>query len=314
MRTALLLIPAVMTAACFSDSAPGQPDPIDPEGAHHTYIVDSITLPVTSADATTHSLDLDGDGKPENKIGQILAIVMSLGDYGQEVNTTIAERITAGELIHLFDVQARSLTNAERVGWYPFLGADPDGDASDNWPGPESYTAPVPGEPGAGDIIDSVLTAGGGRLPLALVLPNTNETIVFKLRAAAIDADISAGTLDGVIAGAVVGDDIDRVLLPALQLGLQAAVDDSCGTTDPCPSGSLGSMILNQFDDNNDGIVSVDELRGDSLVNSLLTPDLDLLDSGGNYNPGYDGVNDSLSFAVRFTAVPADFPVPGAAQ
>jgi len=313
MRTVLLFVPALMTAACFSDSAPGQPDAIDPAGVHHTYIVDSITLPETNADANTYALDLDGDGNTENKIGQILALVMSLGDFGQAVNTTIAERITAGELIHLFDVQATSLANAERVGWYPFLGADPDGDASDNWPGPETYTAPVPGEPGAGDITDSVLTAAGGRLPLALILPNTDETIVLQLRAASINADISAGTLSGVIGGAVVGDDIDRVLLPALQLGLQAAVDDSCGT-DPCPSNSLGGQILDLFDDNNDGTVSVDELRGDSLVNSLLTPDLDLLDADGDYNPGVDGVNDSLSFAVRFTAVPADFPVPGAAQ
>jgi hypothetical protein len=41
------------------------------------------------------------------------------------------------------------------------------------------------------------------------------------------------------------------------------------------------------------------------------SPDLDLLDASGKFNPGQDGVKDSYSMGLGFTCVPAKFTAPG---
>ena len=53
--------------------------------------------------------------------------------------------------------------------------------------------------------------------------------------------------------------------------------------------------------------MSVDELRNNDLVSSLLSPDVDLFDENGDFNPRTDEVKDALSFGLGFTAVPASF-------
>ena len=52
------------------------------------------------------------------------------------------------------------------------------------------------------------------------------------------------------------------------------------------------------------------EFADDPLIGSLLSPDLDLFDGMGNFNPRVDGIRDSLSLGVGFTGVGATFPWP----
>ncbi len=63
-------------------------------------------------------------------------------------------------------------------------------------------------------------------------------------------------------------------------------------------------------DTDTDGTITADELRTNALIMSLLSPDVDLFGSMGNDDPRVDGVNDSLSFGVGFTAVGAVFDLP----
>jgi hypothetical protein len=56
-----------------------------------------------------------------------------------------------------------------------------------------------------------------------------------------------------------------------------------------------------------DAIISADELRVDDLLGSILTPDVDLFDAAGNFNPRVDGVMDSISLGVGLDLVPASF-------
>jgi hypothetical protein len=42
-----------------------------------------------------------------------------------------------------------------------------------------------------------------------------------------------------------------------------------------------------------------------------ISPDLDLLDDSGKFNPGQDGVKDSYSAGLGFTCGPATFTAPG---
>ena len=54
------------------------------------------------------------------------------------------------------------------------------------------------------------------------------------------------------------------------------------------------------------------ELRSNCIIScGILTPDIDLLDQDGDFNPRTDGVKDALSFGIGFTAVPAVYPEPG---
>jgi hypothetical protein len=71
-------------------------------------------------------------------------------------------------------------------------------------------------------------------------------------------------------------------------------------------------MLLMTFDQartgNNDGSIEPNEVVNNALVVALLGPDLDLFDAMGNFNPNTDGVQDSISLGVGFTAVQAIFP------
>lgn len=100
-------------------------------------------------------------------------------------------------------------------------------------------------------------------------------------------------------------------LLPAMRAGIQAAVDRDCTSPDPpfCSPDSDGEQILTFFDDNEDGMVTVEELMANSLISSTIgNPDLDLLNGAGQPDPQGDGINDSLSFGFGFTAVGAAPP------
>ncbi len=45
-------------------------------------------------------------------------------------------------------------------------------------------------------------------------------------------------------------------------------------------------------------------------MGSLLSPDVDRLDETGAFKPRRDGIKDSLSIGLGFTAVPASFSAP----
>ena len=60
------------------------------------------------------------------------------------------------------------------------------------------------------------------------------------------------------------------------------------------------------FDENEDGMVTEEELRANALIESTVgNPDLDLFDGDGQFDPNVDGVKDSLSLGLGFTAVGA---------
>lgn len=296
----------------MESEGPPAPEAVDPAGLHYTYVVNKIELPTSAADAIQLGFNLDNseNGRPKNAFGQILSAILGLGDYRERVSDEIDARIAGGELIHLLDVQAVSLEDAERVGFLPFLGDDPDGDPADNWPGPEFYTTTTEGSTAVGTIQGGGLFARRGRLPLAFALPNVPELVVLDLRAAEVAAFITADGMAGAIGGAIIEADIDRVLMPVLQLALQEMVNEDCDENGVCTASSLGQTVLNLFDRDDDGVVTLEEVRDNALIRSLFTPDVDLFDQDGNYNPRADGVKDSLSFGVRFTAVPAEFMLP----
>jgi hypothetical protein len=74
---------------------------------------------------------------------------------------------------------------------------------------------------------------------------------------------------------------------------------------------SVAPSLLQAFDSDNNGTITIQELEGNPVLMLAITPDLDLLDSSGKFGPGVDGVKDSFSLGLGFTCVPAAFPATG---
>jgi hypothetical protein len=117
-----------------------------------------------------------------------------------------------------------------------------------------------------------------------------------------LEADVSEkGCVNGKLGGGLTVDDFQSKLLPAIVDGLNQIIQADLTAT----------KILSQvFDTNHDGTITLQELEGNPLLMIAISPDLDLLDASGAYNPRQDGVKDSYSVGLGFTCVPSSFTTP----
>jgi hypothetical protein len=90
---------------------------------------------------------------------------------------------------------------------------------------------------------------------------------------------------------------------------MNAAIARDPGCPAACEDGTSAALIVDVFDTNLDGMVTEEEVRGSSIIQTLLAPDLDLLDAAGAFEP--DGLEESISLGVGFDCVPASFTVAG---
>jgi hypothetical protein len=126
--------------------------------------------------------------------------------------------------------------------------------------------------------------------------------------------------VNGIIAGAMTRATMEAVLAPFIHLGLVAAIERDCTDTADgmppcgCEPGSFGANLIEYFDVlpddplttlDGDCTLTLDEVLDNPLTSLLAAPDLDLFDADGALNPRTDGVKDSMSLGIGFTAVPA---------
>jgi hypothetical protein len=174
-----------------------------------------------------------------------------------------------------------------------------------------------------GKFAGGTFTAGPGSLTLPLTLAGANlqlSLIGARIKASGVTAtQIGSGTgattMDGaILAGALTQDDLNTQVIPAIQQALgPLIVRDCCGagntahpTCDPnaspscyCTSNSTGATILGLFDNSpKDCMVSVDEIKNNQLIQSLLAPDVTI---NGKM---------ALSLGVKMTAVGATYTQP----
>ena len=313
----IVVVAAVMTSACLTEDpesmrcVPLEPDIVDPAGAHLQYVVTSIQLPTTATEAFQFGIDLDDDemGRPDNALGQILSVLTSQS-IGYDLNEESQVLIDAGEILHLLDIQAVSAEDASGVGVTLAHADDTDGDPTDNFSGEEMFAIDATRGSGrmTGSIEDGRVLVDLGTVPLAVTFPGLGEPFIIRLSRARLDATFTVDGLEGRIAGAMRESEIDDKLLPVFQEGLMRIVDRDCDDG-ACVTDSFGETLLDLFDLDDDAMITVAELRSSSLVTSLFSPDVDLFDEDDNLAPRCDGVKDSLSIGVGFTAVPAVFPV-----
>lgn len=288
---------------------------VDPNGTNHLYVVNTVDVPTSAAEATQLGLDIDfdGTGTVDNKLGEILAVLAGQG--GNDPQAFIDARLADGTILQLINIKATSLSDAMRVGFSLYVGEDADMPANpdDNFTGFEEFLISS-GSPTdsllAGNITAGHVSGSDGSIPLLVTVSDQVDPVLLNLVGARVECDVDGtGVMNGKLAGGITKEQVQNDILPALHQSFSITVAADCtGTT--CTPGSAGEDLLNLFDENADGEITLAELENNILLTNLLAPDMDLLDEEGFLNPNSDGELDTLSFGVGFTAVGALFIPP----
>ena len=314
--------------ACGGDDTGGggnEPIEIDPAGTHTNFVVNALTVPQSAAEATAVALDLNGDNRPDNALGGLLGALVTQADL--DLQSGVDTQLDDATFTLLMSMKATSLANANGAGAFIFFGENPMPAActdvldpltcGKHLEGGASFdiSANSPSDASIGGIIAGGGFSGGpGKVSIELPL-GTGAPLRLDLIAAYVEVDASeTGLTAGKLSGAITNDDVTNELMPAVQLLVQNIIDEDCtpvGDDCGCVAESTAITVLNFFDTDGSCDVPLQELMDNSLVGAtILNPDLDLLDETGAFNPGVDGVDDSLSIGIGFTAVPATYTLP----
>lgn len=264
MRTLRIVGASALAVALVSWPAAAKP----PERVH-VYETDSMRVGSNAAETQSYAFDLDRNGRRDNALGSLLAALSAQLD----VDAAIQAALASGEVAISHVVRARSFDRDAAATWRV------DG-----------------GDRLKGDFEGGHFEGGPGLIPLRLGVVEGMAPIELSLAEARVRANCDADACAGSLGGAISPAQADAVVIPALAAAMQSVVGRSC--PDACSPEAL--LILSVFDVNQDGLVSADELRANSIIQAVLFPDVDLYRANGK--PGQDGITDSLSFAVGFTA------------
>ena len=289
----------------------GIPDAAAPDAALREglwYLMDAIRIPQTASEANSFGLDLDADGRRDNALGGVLAALHNHIDL--PIAAIQQDAVVAGDVLELVGIDAASLDDAPSVPVLVSRADDLDGDPADNFSGAEPFAlVPLDGADGQLDcrLRSGRLRGGPGTVPIALAIFGVTPQVIAmrgvggQIVAAASDDRLAAGRLGA----AFTSEEVDTVLIPAMAAGVASIVQRDC-PGGVCAADTQGETLATFFDENEDGMVSVEEFRDNALIQSTVgNPDLDLFDADGVLNPNVDGIKDSLSFGFGFTAVAA---------
>ena len=319
---AALLVPMSLVA-CGGGSSGDDTQPV-PTGTHTHFVVNTVSVPTTNNEATEFGLDIGAsktskpDGAVDNQLGHVLA---ALKGQGFDVKTTLDKAVNEGSIILLADFQATSLTSASAAGLQVLLGANPSpapcaGSADTtcghhlDGTGMFSIAADSPTDAlVSGPIVNGTFTGGPGTIELQLALGGTTPVNLSLQNARAKATGISdTGITSLIIGGALSKSDLDTQVIPAIVAQLGPIITRDCTTTTPpdcgCMAGSTGKTILGLFDTApQDCVVTNDEVLNNTLIKSLLAPDVCTMASCA--------APDALSLGIKVTAVKGTYTVAG---
>ena len=298
---ALLLLVAT---GCTEEPSP------PPVGDLHQYAVGELHLARTNTEARQYSLDVNGDGTPDNQLGLVFS---ALEGQGYAIADTADEALVRGRAIMLAQLQTTSFERSEVAGVQTFLGAspvpaactDPDDLATcgQHLQTRAHYDLLPDGasDLGAATFVEGRFEAAIGTLPVELSISNDGPIRVDLQRARIQLVDMTATGGTAVVTGGITLHDRDNVVIPAATGELQRIVATDCTpatTSCGCPTNSRGLQLLELFDLDDSCAIDVDEVRTSNLVQALLSPDLGT------------GRDQLLSFGFGVAFVPAEFIAP----
>ena len=302
-----------------------------PEGSN-TYVVNQVNVPLSSAEAVgTYGFDLDGDDEPENKVGSTLATLKN--NVNVDVPASVDKAINEGSAILLVDLKSSDLANASCASASVYLGANPDPtpclddtdtvcaqhlagtgqfDIADSSPTDATVVGRI-----IGGVFEGGPDAEEGASTIVIELPVIAGAPPLRLSLLGAHIDIQqvaeGGLMEGRLGGAVPVSDVEMSILPTLHTYVDDIITADCTIAAPdccADPESTGKTLLGIFDVDKDCTVPLEEMQDNPLIGSLLDPDVDMLDADGNYAPNADGVQDSLSLGLGFSATTAVFTAP----
>ncbi len=261
--------------------------------------------------------DLTGDGKPDNKLGELIELLEPFVGYDRDYfNAQIAGMIEAGHLLFLFEILGLEDTNNDPyTKFHVYQGLDADGWAGNNLTGAGEFyvtrdSLDRDGNPimvfEDAEVFGGTLYGGPSRFLVPMDIIGAGEPIMFMMEGARITADISArgvgydlanGTVCGYVERAKIVSEVNEYTgmnCGCLNLAGDFLTDQ--GTSISCGQAAAASTC-DQFD-------SVEYLCQQLFDNcgmlALIMPALFDVDSD------LDGRRDAMSVGFTFEAVPAD--------
>lgn len=300
----------LLLAACSAlKPTPAQPVPAPTTmenpatGVQYQFVTNKLLLPATREQTHAFALNVDNDSQqnPDNKFGELLTLLTSVIP-GLELQSTLDQAVDTGQLVSLHMVKTDDPLNDPSVSWSIFLGQGAQSAPSFN--GTDQFTldsgTPL-NSPIIGSLTNGRFAGGPGAAQVRMLL--LGQRVEVDLIGVHLEADFSAdGCVDGKLGGGVTVEEFRSRLLPAIADGLNQIVKTNNAAKTP---------LLQAFDSDKDGAITAQELEKNPVLMIAVSPDLDLLDSSGKFNPGQDDVKDSYSMGLGFTCVPATFVVPG---
>ena len=289
LGAAVLALATLVSVAPSADAA---------TATRHVYVDNAVLLPTTNTEAAAYARNLDGSPGPDNGLGQFFA---TLAAQGLDLTGMESGAVSSGQLIALNSLVTPSLANAKKATWQVKYGNPTE---TPDFSGSGTFTvdplaarsARIPAK-----IRNHHVSTAAANVPLTLDFgagPATLSTVNTRIFATCSRKTCTGGRINGAIRETT----LDDTLIPGLVALFQPIIVRDCPTGyNGCLDQSTGKSIEQLFDTDQDGTVTEQELLDNPLVQSILAPDLDLFDADGHR--GHDGVNDSLSFGIGFTAV-----------
>lgn len=273
------------------------------------YVSNKITLPSTSSQARDLGCDLDGNGVPDNQLGNILSALRGMVDTQMGID----DAVNKGSVLVLFDVKSDSgamTAAAGHAGVSVALGkyAGAMFDMATAFSGMGMFTIDGMKYDLAGSIANGVGNFGPGNLTLKIALVAGAAPFSAALvNASVANVTIStAGLMGGKICGAITESDLNNNVLPTIAMLLKdrVAQGGSTATTlcqifdtmDPkCAATAAECANFSATMMPPAGCISDVEIKENAIIKSVLKPDVTL-----------NGTK-ALSIGLGFTAVVAKY-------
>jgi len=299
----LLLLAACSVPKPVPTPAPTQTAVVLPAtGVEYYFVTNKLQVPTTQEQTQTFALNVDGDPQqqPDNKFGDLFTMLTS-AVQGIELQSNLDKAVSTGQVVSLHVVKADDPLNDPSVSWAIFTGqkalSAPTFNGSDKFA--LDSAAPV-NLPIIGSLTNGHFTGGPGTARVQMFM--LGQLVEVDLIGVRLEADLSAkGCANGKLGGGVTVDEFRSKLLPAIAEGLNEITK---------LNNTGANTLLQTFDSDKNGTITTQELESNSLLMLAISPDLDLLDASGKFNPNQDGVKDSYSLGLGFTCVPATFTAP----
>ena len=285
--------------------------------APHQFAVNKLLVPAVKTD---YSIDLNGDGRPDNQLGNILG---ALASQGLDPQTSIDTAVLNGQALVLVSVNTcdATLQSDSAVTTTLYLGksmANPDFGGmgmftTDTSQAPAAFSGALTG--GVYESDNPVTTHSPVSMTLSLPLISGSPPVSLKINGAYVKFTGSAtGLMKGQLDGSIKNSDIQTSIIPAVamlltgkimatDLGQMCTMNSDCKSSGMCTMSKcvLGDtakqikMIFDVGDSNggnctnpdgtmgkpNDGKIDICEVSGNQLIANLLVPDVQIYAADG---------------------------------